>query len=76
MAADDYRARAAELLARSKLERDPEVADLLETIARGFQQRGVVRAEMLPSPNRADGLRGRPFLDGICHSDPWSDKTG
>jgi hypothetical protein len=41
MAADDYRARAAELLARSKLERDPEVADLLETIARGFQQRGV-----------------------------------
>jgi hypothetical protein len=38
MAADDYRARAAELLARSKLERDPEVADLLETIARGFHQ--------------------------------------
>jgi hypothetical protein len=38
MATDDYRARAAELLARSKLERDPEVADLLETIADGFQQ--------------------------------------
>jgi hypothetical protein len=38
MAADDYRIRAAELLARSKLERDPEFAALLETIAGGFQQ--------------------------------------
>jgi hypothetical protein len=38
MAADEYRIRAAELLARSKRERDPEVAALLETIARGFQQ--------------------------------------
>jgi hypothetical protein len=37
MAADEYRIRAAELLARSKRERDPEVAALLETIARGFQ---------------------------------------
>jgi hypothetical protein len=37
MAADDY-ARAAELLARSKVERDPEVAELLETVAGGFQQ--------------------------------------
>jgi hypothetical protein len=38
MATDDYRARAAELLVRSKLERDPEVAELLETIAGAFQQ--------------------------------------
>jgi hypothetical protein len=37
MMADDYRARAAELLARSKVERDPEVAELLETIAESFQ---------------------------------------
>jgi hypothetical protein len=38
MATDDYRARAAELLARSKLERDPEVADLLESVSGAFQQ--------------------------------------
>jgi hypothetical protein len=38
MAADDYHIRAAELLARSKVERHPEVAALLETIAGGFQQ--------------------------------------
>ena len=38
MTADEYRIRAAELLARSKLERDPEAAALLETIAGGFQQ--------------------------------------
>ena len=38
MATDDYRNRAAELLAQSKLERDPELAELLKTIAEGFQQ--------------------------------------
>ena len=38
MANKDYRARAAELLARAKLERDPEVAETLEVVAECFQQ--------------------------------------
>ena len=38
MAEKDYRARAAELLAQSKLEPDPEVAETLEAVAECFQQ--------------------------------------
>jgi hypothetical protein len=38
MAAQEYRARAAELLAQSKLERDPEFAETLETVAACFRQ--------------------------------------
>ena len=38
MAADEYRARAAELLAQSKLEADRDVAAMLEDIAACFQQ--------------------------------------
>ena len=33
-----YSARAEELLARAKVEQDPEVAEMLECIAAGFQQ--------------------------------------
>jgi hypothetical protein len=50
MAADDYRARAAELLARSKVERDPEVAELFETVAGGFQQ-------LADTPTPADTIK-------------------
>ena len=38
MAEKEYRARAAELRAQSKLERDPEVAETLEAVAECFQQ--------------------------------------
>ena len=38
MAEKDYRARAAELLAQSKLEPDPAVAETLEAVAECFQQ--------------------------------------
>jgi hypothetical protein len=38
MAADQYRARAAELLAQSKLEPDKDAATMLETVAICFQQ--------------------------------------
>jgi hypothetical protein len=38
MAADQYRARAAELRAQSKIEPDEEAAAMLEAIATCFQQ--------------------------------------
>ena len=38
MAADQYRARAAELLSQSKLEPDEDAAAMLEAIATCFQQ--------------------------------------
>ena len=38
MAADHYRARAAELLAQSKLEPDGDAAAMLEAVASCFQQ--------------------------------------
>jgi hypothetical protein len=38
MAADQYRARAAELLAQSRLEPDEDAAAMLEDIATCFQQ--------------------------------------
>jgi hypothetical protein len=38
MAEDQYRARATELLAQSKLEQDPEVAAMLEAVGVCFQQ--------------------------------------
>jgi len=38
MAPDQYRARAVELLAQSRLEQDPEVAAMLEAVAECFQQ--------------------------------------
>jgi hypothetical protein len=38
MAEDQYRARASELLAQSKIEQDPEVAAMLEAVAACFQQ--------------------------------------
>ena len=38
MAPDQYRARAAELRARSKIEQDPEVAAMFEIVAASFQQ--------------------------------------
>ena len=38
MAETEYRARAAELLARSRLEQDPQVAETLEAVAVCFQQ--------------------------------------
>ena len=38
MAADQYRARAAELRAQSKLEPDEDAAAMLEAIANCFQQ--------------------------------------
>ena len=38
MAEKEYRARAAELLAQSKLERDPEIAQTLQVVAECFQQ--------------------------------------
>lgn len=38
MAVDQYRARASELLAQSKIEQDPEVAAMLETVAACFQR--------------------------------------
>jgi hypothetical protein len=38
MGPDTYSARAEELLARAKVEQDPEHAEMLECIAAGFQQ--------------------------------------
>jgi len=38
MAEVQYRARASELLAQSKIEQDPEVAAMLEAVAACFQQ--------------------------------------
>ena len=38
MAVDQYRARAAELLARSKTEPDEDTAAMLEAVATCFQQ--------------------------------------
>jgi len=38
MAPDQYRARAAELLAQARHEQDPEVAAVLEAVAASFQQ--------------------------------------
>jgi len=38
MANDHYRARAAEVLAQSKVEQDPEVVAMLEAVAGCFQQ--------------------------------------
>ena len=38
MAATEYGARAAELHAQAKLEQDPEVAEMLETVASCFDQ--------------------------------------
>ena len=38
MAPDQYRARAAELRAQSKIEQDPEVAAMFEAVAACFQQ--------------------------------------
>jgi hypothetical protein len=38
MATDQYRARAAELLAQSKLEPDEDTAAMLEAVATCFQQ--------------------------------------
>jgi len=46
MAQQQYRARAAELLAQSKLEQDPEVAQTLRTVAACFQQ--LADASTLP----------------------------
>jgi hypothetical protein len=60
MAADEYRARAAELFARSKLESDPELADLFEDIAGGFQQLADTPALPIESLNFAP--KGSKFL--------------
>jgi hypothetical protein len=38
MGPNTYSARAEELLARAKVEQDPELAEMLECIAAGFQQ--------------------------------------
>jgi hypothetical protein len=38
MANDNYRARAAEVLAKSKVEQDPEVVAMLEEVAACFRQ--------------------------------------
>lgn len=38
MGPNSYSARAAELLARAKVEHDPELAAMLESIAAGFQE--------------------------------------
>jgi hypothetical protein len=37
MGPDTYSARAEELLARAKVEQDPEIAEMLECIAAGFR---------------------------------------
>jgi hypothetical protein len=46
MGPDTYSARAEELLARAKVEQDPELAEMLECIAAGFQQ----LAANIPTP--------------------------
>jgi len=58
MAAQEYRARAAELLERSELEQDPEVAETLKTVAACFQQ----LADAAPLPLEFEFQRSGLFV--------------
>jgi len=58
MAAQQYRARAAELLAQSELEHDPEVAEILRTVAGCFRQ----LADAAPLPLEFELPRSGLFL--------------
>lgn len=58
MAAQQYRARAVELLAQSELEHDPEVAETLRTLAECFRQ----LADAAPLPLEFEFPRSGLFL--------------